>query len=50
MRVVAPDVSVPMQVESLDLDFSSESYEFLCMIAENWAESRPRVTTLGLIL
>ena len=50
MRVVAPDVSVPTQVESLNLDFSSESYEFLCEIAKNWAESGPRVAFLGLIL
>ena len=26
------------------------SYEFLCMIAENWAKNGPRITILGLIL
>ena len=35
MRVVALDVSVLMQVESLDSDFPSKSYEFLCVIAKN---------------
>ena len=50
MRVVAPDVNVLTQVESLDSDFPLEGYEFLCEIAKNWAKSGPRVTLLGLIL
>ena len=28
MRIVAPDVSVPTQLESLDLDFPTGSYDF----------------------
>ena len=50
MRVVALDASVPIQVESLDSDFPSGRYEFLCTKAENWAESGSRVANLGLIL
>ena len=40
-RVVAPGVSVPKKVKSLDLDLPSESYKFLCEIAENRAKSGP---------
>ena len=50
MRVVAPDASVPTQVESLNSDFPSRSYEILCMIAKNWVKSGLQVATLGLIL
>ena len=50
MRVVAPGVSFPTQMESLDSDLPPESYEFLCEIAEKRAESGPRVTLSSLIL
>ena len=43
MRVVAPGISVPTQVESLDSDLPPESYEFLCGIADNG----PQVTLFG---
>ena len=47
MRVVDLDVRDPMQLESYDLNFTIESYEFSCETVLNWAKIRPQISTLG---
>ena len=37
MRIVALVVSVPTQLESLDLDFPTGSYDFSCVYICCWA-------------
>ena len=43
MRIVSLDARVPMQVESLNLDFPLGRNEFLCMIVELEVELNTKI-------